>query len=414
MSQSSLFDFDPEEAQSFADTAPPPADAVPMTFEEDEPSAAPPEAPVSVQAEPEAISPPPAPADLPSAPADFALFGRNLFGDAIEPPSRGKLSDQFVVPPFSVLDARSGYWQDRKRAWISLGIKSELGRGGNESDEYRYRDGGKKMRSADSNALGFSKAATIVRHGVGFDGSKHLRGEEEIEEEASGTSIFDPVIVELCCRWFCPPSGLVLDPFAGGSVRGIVSTLLERPYIGVDLSARQIAANKVQAERICQGLKPTWIVGDSATIDLDVPAGADMLLSCPPYGNLETYSDHPADISAMDHEDFLSCYRTIIARYCERLKADRFACFLVGDFRDEKGFYRNFISDTIAAFESAGLRFYNEAILVTAVGSLPIRVQKMFNATRKLGRTHQVLLVFVKGDPRRAAEACNGQLELPA
>lgn len=40
------------------------------------------------------------------------------------------LAEQFGVPPFSVLDARQGYWQDRKRAWLALGIRSELGRGG--------------------------------------------------------------------------------------------------------------------------------------------------------------------------------------------------------------------------------------------------------------------------------------------
>jgi len=40
------------------------------------------------------------------------------------------LAERFIVPPFSVLDARQGYWQDRKRAWIALGIQSELGRGG--------------------------------------------------------------------------------------------------------------------------------------------------------------------------------------------------------------------------------------------------------------------------------------------
>lgn len=39
------------------------------------------------------------------------------------------LADRFLVPPFSVLDARQGYWQDRKRAWLALGIQSELGRG---------------------------------------------------------------------------------------------------------------------------------------------------------------------------------------------------------------------------------------------------------------------------------------------
>jgi len=40
------------------------------------------------------------------------------------------LAERFIVPPFSVLDARQGYWQDRKRAWLALGIRSELGRGG--------------------------------------------------------------------------------------------------------------------------------------------------------------------------------------------------------------------------------------------------------------------------------------------
>lgn len=44
----------------------------------------------------------------------------------------GKLSDRFMLPPFSVLNAREGWWQDRKRAWLALGIKSELGRGGGQ------------------------------------------------------------------------------------------------------------------------------------------------------------------------------------------------------------------------------------------------------------------------------------------
>lgn len=41
----------------------------------------------------------------------------------------GSLGNQFGIPPFSVLNAREGWWQDRKRAWLALGIKSELGRG---------------------------------------------------------------------------------------------------------------------------------------------------------------------------------------------------------------------------------------------------------------------------------------------
>lgn len=42
----------------------------------------------------------------------------------------GSLAAKFGLPPFSVLDARDGWWQERKRAWLALGIKSEQGRGG--------------------------------------------------------------------------------------------------------------------------------------------------------------------------------------------------------------------------------------------------------------------------------------------
>ena len=48
--------------------------------------------------------------------------------------ARETLAERFLIPPFSVLDSRQGYWQERKRAWIALGIQSELGRGQNLLD----------------------------------------------------------------------------------------------------------------------------------------------------------------------------------------------------------------------------------------------------------------------------------------
>jgi hypothetical protein len=55
--------------------------------------------------------------------------------EEIEPLTpKGNLADRFGIPPFSVLNAREGWWQDRKAAWIALGIKSELGRGGVVND----------------------------------------------------------------------------------------------------------------------------------------------------------------------------------------------------------------------------------------------------------------------------------------
>jgi len=225
---------------------------------------------------------------------------------------------------------------------------------------------------------------------------------EDLQVPASGTSIFDPVLTELCYRWFCPPGGLILDPFAGGSVRGIVASVLGYRYEGFELRPEQVAANRQQATDICPENSPVWHVGDSA---VEIPAWggqADFLFSCPPYGDLEVYSDLPDDLSAMPHEDFLAAYRTIIAAACDRLAPDSFAVFVVGDYRCKKGFYRNFTGETVAAFEDAGARFYNEGILVTAVGSLPVRITKQFQASRKLGKTHQNILGFCKGDPKVA------------
>jgi DNA modification methylase len=287
-----------------------------------------------------------------------------------------RLADRFGVPPFSVLNAREGWWQDRKRGWISLGIESETGRDA---------------------AVGGSKMV------AGYDGGERKTG---LVTE-SDTSIFDPVVCEIAYRWFSPPSGTILDPFAGGSVRGIVASKLGRRYVGHELRVEQVAANREQAAAICSDPAPEWIEGDSRTIDKTCKKlDADFVFSCPPYADLERYSDDPADLSTLAYAEFLKAYREIIAKACVRLKDDRFACFVVGDVRDKRGNYYNFVGDTVEAFKAAGLAYYNEAILVTAVGSLPIRAGKQFSASRKLGKTHQNVLVFVKGDGKKAAQAC--------
>jgi len=560
------------------------------------------------------------------------LFGTDLFGNAAQESRECKLAADFIIPPFSVLSARDGAWQDRKRRWLSFGIKSEIGR----------------------DALCFNTEKWVKTKQ--FDGGKNAQ---------SGISIFDPVICELAYRWFCPTGGQIIDPFAGGSVRGIVADLLGYRYWGVDLRPEQVAANREQAKEICaaqprgpvverradylvyrgdlwerdgaiggkartcyalaagavglvtagsrsspqvnivahvaralgipcrvhvptgelspelvmaqeagaevvqhqfgynsvicrramddaqatgyryipfgmecseavvqterdvdlipsdvtrivipvgsgmslagvlhgirrrqlnvhvvgicvgadpekrlekfaplgwrdmvslikcgsdyhepaaecmlDGLRldawyeakclpylnagdmlwvvgiratervaeqvavenPAWVCGDAMDMLPGAPA-ADFIFSCPPYGDLERYSDDPRDLSTMDYHAFIAAYRRIIMRAIERLKQNRFACFVVGDFRNPKtGAYRNFVSDTIESFRQCGLELYNEAILVTAVGSLPIRVGKQFTTSRKMGKTHQNILVFVKGDGREAARAC-GDLE---
>lgn len=309
----------------------------------------------------------------------FELYERDLLGDSAQPRPSGPLAERFTFQPFSVLDCRSGDWQERKRAWAAIGLRGEEGRKGGLT----YTD----------------MADRLAKY-------QEQRGGPPLKA-LSGTSIFDPVACEMAYRWFCRPGGQVLDPFAGGSVRGIIAAALGMHYWGCDLRPEQIAANERQADEIATPLRPTWVCGDSMERVAEAPE-ADMVFSCPPYGDLEVYSEDPADLSRMEWHTFVAAYKRIILRSLARLKEDRFACFVVGDFRDKRGFYRNFVSLTIEAFEECGARLYNEAVLVTSLGTAAMRATTQFNASRKLVKTHQNVLVFCKGDPKKATAFCMG------
>lgn len=273
----------------------------------------------------------------------------------------GGLARDYIVPPFSVLDTRSGLWRDRKAAWDAKGLTSGDGR-------------------KDDNLGGLSTLPS--------------------DFDTAGQSIFDPVLAELAVRWFSHDGWHVLDPFAGGSVRGIVTELSGRRYTGIDLRPEQVDANQRQATAI--GCSPTWIVGDSRRVRSLVDDQYDMLLSCPPYFDLEVYSDDPADLSnAGDYDTFLADYQHIISESCALLRPNRFAVWVVGDLRDPKtGMVRGLVPDTISAFRRAGLALYNDAILLNQVGTMAMRAPRQFKASRKMGRIHQYVLVFAKGRPK--------------
>ena len=216
----------------------------------------------------------------------------------------------------------------------------------------------------------------------------------------SGTSIFDPVLCEVIYNWYCMDGGIVFDPFAGGSVRGVVAEKLGRHYIGIDLSQRQVDANQITADRL--GVCPAWHCDDSRNMDQYIEdESADLVFSCPPYHDLEQYSTHPLDLSNMSYEDFCEAYADIIAKACRKLKKDRFAVFVVGDIRDNRGAYRDFVGLTKRLFMEQGLSLYNDGILLEAYGTAPLRAATIFNASRKTVKVHQNVLVFFKGDLRQ-------------
>lgn len=301
--------------------------------------------------------------------------------DASTKAKRATLAEEFIAPPFTVLDTRQDFWPQRRDAWLSLGIRPELAR-----------------REALAK---FSKSV--------FGGN------------SSGV-VFDPVLCELMYQWFCPQKGAVLDPFAGGAVRGIVAAWLQRNYLGIDLSKKQVADNKEQWDKLREESRGSkfgtakWLAGDALETISQVPkeSRADFIFTAPPLFNLELYSNDPRDLSNMPWDKFIASYREIVKLACDKLADNRFAAIVVSEIRSSlagAGRYIGFVPQTIRAFEDAGLRYYNEAVLVTSLGSLPLRARTQMASTRKLGRVHQTVLIFVKGSPSRATEAC-GKINL--
>jgi DNA modification methylase len=268
-----------------------------------------------------------------------------------------------MIKPFSILDTRTKEWQDRKRYWVqTYNIQSELGR---EDTESRAR---------------FWEDNTV--------------------------SIFDATLCEKMYEWFCPKEGRVLDPFAGGSVRGIVATEMGFIYNGIDLSDEQIEANKKQSD------KPNWITGDSEwVIDSIYDKTQDFVFTCPPYYDLEKYTDNPADLSNMNADSFDKKYYSILKKAAAKLKDNRFFVVVVSEVREQSitgnykiGKYKGLVWKTIRACEEAGLHFYNDMILFNSQHQAARVVDTYFKRNRKVASVHQNILVFVKGNPDIAAE----------
>ena len=289
------------------------------------------------------------------------MVSLDLFGNEV---SENPLKERFGIIPFSVLDTKTAEWRARKQKWVNLGIQSELGRG--------------------EDLLGFQRV--------------YSKGKKRLFDRK--TSVFDPVLCELMYDWFCIKDGKVLDPFCGGSVRGVVASYKNLEYTGIDIRPDQIQSNIEQGEKICSGKMPEWIAGDSREIlDQYSNESFDFIFTCPPYFNLEVYSDIDGDISNMEWDNFISCLNDIISKACQKLKNNRFFCIVIGDVRDKErtiNWYRNLIGKTKQMIIDAGLHFYNDLILLDNIGTSAMRVEQAF-IKRKVIKLHQNILVFYKG-----------------
>lgn len=286
----------------------------------------------------------------------------DIEGEGLEDEENGNLAEQFGAPPFSVLDTRQGYWQERRRKWLKI-------------------------------------TGNLTETKEGVLGA----GENMLAQINEGSSNFDPVLAELMMRWFCPDGGMIIDPFGGEQTKGVVAGVLGLQYRAVEFRADQVAVNRAACAKY-KGV--SYVNGDSQKIsDLIAERNFDFCFTSPPYYDLEVYSKD--DMSALGtYEEFMAMYERIFAQCVAMMRDNAFLVIKIGEIRNKKnGHYRNFVGDNIAMFKRLGLVYYNELVLLNSFGTAPQRAGNSFKS-RKMVKVHQNVLVFAKGCPVKAAEMC--------
>lgn len=312
-------------------------------------------------------------------------------------PANGSLADRFVIPPFSILDTRKGYWQARKKVWREL--IGDMGESRNDtlitSPEIKYKDIYQKTREhRESLGLSFKEYLDkYVPEGV--------KEREAAKVLSQGVSLFDPVLSEIICRWFTPYSGAkIFDCFAGDTQKGLVFGQCGFDFTGIELRQEQVAINN----RVIEGrnLSIRYICDDGQNVGRHIKTNSmDLLFSCPPYYDLEKYSDLENDASNQGtYEEFLTILTNAFKSALGCLKENRFAVIVVGDVRDKKtGCYYNFVDDVKRIFKESGAALYNELILIETGASTALRAAR-YMESRKVAKMHQNILVFYKGNTK--------------
>lgn len=311
------------------------------------------------------------------------------------------LNDVFVVPPFSILDSRQGYWQARKKMWRNqIGDMGQSRHGKlTQSVEMRYKDLYTKTE-AHRKTLGISFSEYLEKYVP-----EEVKQKESQKVLSFGVSLFDPVLAEILCKWFTPYKGAkIFDCFAGDTQKGLVFGMCGYEFKGVELRQEQVDINnEVIAER---GLPISYVCDDGQNVaNYFEPESQDLLFSCPPYFDLEKYSDLPNDASNQDsYEEFIAILDRAFKAAYTCLKPNRFAVIVLGDVRCKaNGAYYDFGGDVKRIFKEAGAHLYNELILIEMSSTVALRAHK-YMESRKVAKMHQNILVFYKGDP---TQVCN-------
>ena len=229
---------------------------------------------------------------------------------------------------------------------------------------------------------------------TGHTGTRTATMRADHDSAYTGThSVFPAPLVEWVLLRYGPPGGRILDAFTGGPPRAVVAAIMGYNYVGFEIRQEQIDENMTTlAELRLSGSR--FIHGDGCELGKD--AGLfDMALTCPPYWNLEQYSDLPEDLSNIkDYLGFDDRMQLCAHSHRKHMKPGAFVCIVVGPFRDKRtSELIDFPAHTVQNFQDAGFVYWQQIVLSKNFASAAKRSTNAW-AGHKLVPCHEFLQVF--------------------
>ena len=205
-------------------------------------------------------------------------------------------------------------------------------------------------------------------------------------------SVFNPQLAQMILAAYAPMNGKIYDPFGGGGTRGYIATKMGYDYTGVEI--REEEYNRVLAQMKEWNLNFKFILADS--VKYRPNESFDFIYTCPPYYDLEVYSDMEEDLSnAPSYMQYLNMLQKVLNNCYDVLKKDSFAVFLVGNFRNKKGELEHLNGDLITKAKEVGFKLWDELIWMGASNVALTRCGK-FEKNRKSVRMHEYIIILKK------------------
>lgn len=205
-------------------------------------------------------------------------------------------------------------------------------------------------------------------------------------------SVFNPHLAQMVLAAYAPLNGKVYDAFGGGGTRGYIATKMGYDYTGVEIRKEEYDRVKEQMKIWKMDFK--FVLGDSMTY---IPNEKfDFAFTCPPYYDLEVYSELEEDLSnAKNYEEYLRMLKKVINNIYAVLKDNCFAVFVVGNFRNKKGELIHLNGDLIRIAKECGFKLWDELIWQGASNVALTRCGK-FEKNRKSVRMHEYIIIMKK------------------